>query len=50
VEFPFGNLAVNLMWWLCFFSAVAYARLLDREARSPAKSSGPIVAPGTTAA
>jgi O-antigen ligase len=27
VEFPFGNVAVVLSWWLCFFSAAAYARL-----------------------
>lgn len=31
VEFPFGNLAVVLTWWLCFFCAVQYARLQDRE-------------------
>ncbi len=27
IEFPFGNAAVVLTWWLCFFSAVRYARL-----------------------
>lgn len=27
VEFPFGNVAVVLAWWLCFFSAVHYMRL-----------------------
>lgn len=27
VEFPFGNPAVVLTWWTCFFSAVQYARL-----------------------
>jgi O-antigen ligase len=27
VEFPFGNAAVVLCWWLCFFSAVRYSRL-----------------------
>ncbi len=27
VEFPFGNIAVVLSWWLCFFAAVGYARL-----------------------
>jgi O-antigen ligase len=27
VEFPFGNVAVVLTWWLCFFCAVRYARL-----------------------
>jgi O-antigen ligase len=29
VEFPFGNVAVVLGWWLCFFCAVQYARLSD---------------------
>lgn len=37
VEFPFGNLAVVLTWWLCFFTAVQYARLYDREAPTPVK-------------
>jgi O-antigen ligase len=27
VEFPFGNVAVVLGWWLCFFSSVQYIRL-----------------------
>lgn len=27
VEFPFGNVAVVLAWWLCFFGAVQYTRL-----------------------
>jgi len=27
VEFPFGNVAVVLAWWLCFLGAVQYARL-----------------------
>ena len=27
VEFPFGNVAVVLAWWLCFLSAVQYSRL-----------------------
>jgi O-antigen ligase len=31
VEFPFGNLAVDLSWWLCFFCAVQYVRLRERE-------------------
>jgi O-antigen ligase len=31
VEFPFGNVAVSLAWWLCFFAAVQYTRLsVDR--------------------
>ena len=29
VEFPFGNVAVVLAWWLCFFGAVQYARLTE---------------------
>jgi O-antigen ligase len=29
VEFPFGNVAVVLGWWLCFFCAVQYMRLSD---------------------
>lgn len=47
VEFPFGNLAVNLSWWLCFFCAIHYARLQDREAPSPAKA---VAAPATPGA
>jgi O-antigen ligase len=27
VEFPFGNVAVVLAWWLCFFCAIQYMRL-----------------------
>ena len=27
VEFPFGNPAVVLAWWLCFFTGVRYAQL-----------------------
>jgi O-antigen ligase len=27
VEFPFGNPAVVLAWWLCFFAGVRYVRL-----------------------
>jgi O-antigen ligase len=27
LEFPFGNFAVVLSWWLCFFSAIQYVRL-----------------------
>ncbi len=49
VEFPFGNLAVNLTWWLCFFCAVHYARLLDREARAFQKDAGASITPGATA-
>ena len=31
VEFPFGNTAVVLCWWFCFFTAVSYARLGGRR-------------------
>ena len=27
IEFPFGNVAVVLSWWLCFFCAARYAHL-----------------------
>ncbi len=30
IEFPFGNVAVVLGWWLCFFTAVQYVRLSKR--------------------
>src|SRR5208283_2097965 len=29
VEFPFGNVAVTLAWWLWFFAALRYALLTD---------------------
>ena len=29
IEFPFGNVAVVLSWWLCFFGAVQYVRLTN---------------------
>jgi len=35
VEFPFGNAAVILTFWLCWFSAVRLAQLDDRD-RGPA--------------
>jgi len=31
MEFPFGNVAVVLAWWLCFSCAVQYARLSPRS-------------------
>ncbi len=34
MEFPFGNPAVVLSWWLCFFTALAHTRLSDRPASS----------------
>ena len=43
MEFPFGNVAVVLVWWLSFFCAIHYARLLDRETGSTGKP--PAVAP-----
>jgi len=38
VEFPFGNVAVVLAWWFCFFSAIQYVRLTSThgDATSPA--------------
>lgn len=30
VEFPFGNVAVVIAWWVCFFSAIQYARIDHR--------------------
>ncbi len=30
VEFPFGNVAVVLAWWMCFFCAVQYLRISAR--------------------
>jgi hypothetical protein len=36
IEFPFGNVAVVLTWWLLFFSAVQYMRLSDPPADSAA--------------
>lgn len=34
IEFPFGNVAVVLVWWLCYFSAIQYIRLTG-ERTSP---------------
>lgn len=34
VEFPFGNPAVVLAWWLCFFAGLRYARLEGRAVES----------------
>lgn len=33
VEFPFGNVAVVLAWWLCFMCAVQYVRLSGLQAQ-----------------
>ncbi len=35
VEFPFGNVAVVLSWWLCFFGAIHYMRLSGAPAGTP---------------
>ena len=50
VEFPFGNPAVALSWWLFFFCGVHYARLHDREAPAPAKRTPPSASPAASAA
>jgi hypothetical protein len=31
IEFPFGNVAVVLAWWLCLFGAVQYVRLTPSQ-------------------
>jgi O-antigen ligase len=31
IEFPFGNTAVALTWWLCFFVCLRYARPTERR-------------------
>ena len=31
VEFPFGNPAVSLSFWLCFFCAIRLTQLNERE-------------------
>jgi O-antigen ligase len=36
VEFPFGNPAVVISWWLCFFAALRYARLESLREERPA--------------
>jgi O-antigen ligase len=36
IEFPFGNVAVVLAWWFCFFTALAYALLSAPDSKSPA--------------
>jgi len=35
IEFPFGNLAVILSWWLCFLVSVHYIRLSAPERCTP---------------
>lgn len=37
VEFPFGNPAVVIAWWVSFFTAVHYVRLRRREPAVPAR-------------
>jgi len=38
IEFPFGNVAVVLGWWLCFIGAVQYVRLTDPPPKPPAQA------------
>ena len=35
IEFPFGNVAVVLAWWLCFFGAIQYIRLTAHQGAVP---------------
>jgi hypothetical protein len=35
IEFPFGNPAVVLTWWLCFFVAVRYVGLASGSGSAP---------------
>lgn len=35
VEFPFGNPAVTIAFWICFFSAIQYSRLSSRRRPTP---------------
>lgn len=44
IEFPFGNVAVVLSWWLCFFCAVQYGRLHDRAPSDPLARETPATA------
>jgi O-antigen ligase len=34
VEFPFGNPAVVLAWWLCFFTGIRYTRLESQRTKA----------------
>jgi hypothetical protein len=47
IEFPFGNLAVLLTWWVLFFIGVQTLRLRPHEERTPVGSAAP---PAGTAA
>ena len=38
VEFPFGNLAVVVAWWLSFFGAIRYADLCGSAAPAPPRA------------
>ena len=44
IEFPFGNVAVVLAWWYCYFCGVSYAILSKaiKEARDAPEASAPI--------
>jgi len=35
IEFPFGNVAVVLCWWLCYLAAVQYLRLPSSRRSAP---------------
>jgi O-antigen ligase len=41
IEFPFGNVAVVLAWWLCFFGAIQYLRLSGPPKTAPPDSKTP---------
>jgi hypothetical protein len=40
VEFPFGNRANVLTWWVLFFAALAYARSREAAVAPPAAGAG----------
>jgi len=45
IEFPFGNVAVVLSWWFCFFIAVRYAQLGSKFHRGVVESAAPAPTP-----
>ena len=45
IEFPFGNVAVVLSWWFCFFIAVRYAQLGSKFHRGALESAAPAPTP-----
>jgi O-antigen ligase len=48
LEFPFGNSAVVLSWWLCFFTAVQYTRLQYSAETGEPKTNEPTTTRPTT--